>query len=131
MKQNSKLKTFILDDDTLILKIIASFLTDYASEKGCGIAIRSITDPIEALAELESQGDRYDLIILDVRISAISGSDIYATMLSTYPRLSQKTLFSTGYSHELSARFPDQQLRIIEKPFRYEQFVRSIHPIIG
>jgi len=40
--------------------------------------------------------------------------------------LLDEVLFMTGYRCDLDERFPEHQLRVLDKPFRYRQFAELL-----
>jgi len=126
-----KMKVLIIDDEDAVQSILAAFLNRYITEKGMQSDITSMHDPIKSLFELTTHGDRYQLILLDVRIPKLSGDEIYSSLEHVNPDILHRILFVTGYPEDLFERFPDKQFNILQKPFRYDAFSKQLDAVLG
>ena len=126
-----KMKVLVIDDEDAVQSILAAFLNRYTTERGMQSDIASMSDPIEGLFELTTHGDRYQLILLDVRIPRLSGDEIYSSLEHVNPEILGRILFVTGYPEDLFERFPDKQLNILQKPFRYNTFSNQLDTVLA
>ena len=58
----------VVDDEDTVQSILAAFLNRYAQQNSREIQIRTLSDPVQGLFELTTNGERYNLILLDVRL---------------------------------------------------------------
>lgn len=72
----------VVDDEPLNLDIIEEFLTG----KGQSYTVETANDGIEALAKLEANPDKYDVVLLDRMMPRMSGMEVLAKM-SEHPAL--------------------------------------------
>ncbi|MDQ7010685.1 MAG: response regulator, partial [Mariprofundaceae bacterium] len=100
-------------------------------EKGLQSNIKAMSDPVQGLFELSTNGEQYSAILLDVRIPKLSGDEIYNSLEHVNPELLERVLFVTGYPEDLHDRFPDRELNILEKPFRYNNFAEKLDALLG
>jgi len=126
-----EMKVLVIDDENAVQSILAAFLNRYTSEKGMQSDITSMGDPIEGLFELTTHGDQYQLILLDVRLPKLSGDEIYSSIEHVNPDIVNRILFITGYPEDLFERFPDKQLNILQKPFRYDAFSKQLDAVLA
>jgi DNA-binding NtrC family response regulator len=126
----SVIKILAIDDEHTVQSILAAFLNRYLDEKGLKHEIKTLSDPVQGLFELSTNGDQYAVIILDVRLPKLTGDEIYNSLIHVNPDLLDRVLFITGYPNDLTDRFADQTLNILPKPFRYQNFIEKIEPIL-
>ncbi|MDQ7011627.1 MAG: response regulator [Mariprofundaceae bacterium] len=125
------MEILVIDDEVMIEKIITAFLERYAKENHLSVNTHCISDPVEALYELTTHGERFDLVTLDVRMPKLVGDLIFETLMDAYPQLLDKILFVTGHRDDLQWRFPDLDLNVLVKPFNYAQFRKAIDSMMG
>jgi len=121
----------LIEDEGHIHRIIKRFLQHFGKEKGIDIHLKSISDPVQGVFTLSTEGEHFDVVALDVRMPKLRGDEIYAYLMREKPHLLDEVLFVTGYRHDLDERFPDHNLRVLDKPFRYRQFAESLAEIIA
>lgn len=124
------IKVLAVDDEDTVQSILAAFLNRYLGEKGVESSIKTLSDPVQGLFELTTQGNQYQLILLDVRLPKLTGDEIYSSLIHVNPELLERVLFVTGYPDDLTDRFPDMQLNILQKPFRYDNFTEKLNGIL-
>jgi len=125
------MRVLIVEDEESIQGILSTFINKYALEKGIKAEIRAMGDPVQALFELTSGGGAYDAILMDVRMPKLTGDEIYNSLLHVSPEVLERVLFVTGYRQDLEQRFPDRELNILDKPFRYPQLAEALDAITG
>lgn len=121
----------VIENEETIQAIIASFLQRYGQEHGVHVQLKGLRDGVQGLFELTTNGEAYDLVILDEGLPGVSGSDIYADMMHVQPDLLGRIMFITGHRQEVEARFPGRNLFILDKPFQYQQFNQMITEVTG
>ena len=123
-------KVLAIDDEDTVQSILEAFLNRYLGEKGCESSIKTMSDPVQGLFELTTQGDQYSVILLDVRLPKLTGDEIYSSLIHVNPELLERVIFITGYPADLNDRFPDMHLNILQKPFRYQNFTDKLNDIL-
>lgn len=121
----------VVDDEDTVQSILSAFLNRYAQQTSREIQIRTLSDPIQGLFELTTNGERYNLIMLDVRLPKLTGDDIYNSLEHINPDLLARVLFVTGYPEDLAERFPGRDLSILQKPFRYQTFTEKLDALLN
>ena len=121
----------VVDDEDTVQSILAAFLNRYAQQTSREIQIRTLSDPVQGLFELTTNGERYNLILLDVRLPKLTGDDIYNSLEQINPELLNRVLFVTGYPEDLAERFPGRELLILQKPFRYQAFTEKLDILLN
>lgn len=123
-------KILAVDDEDTVQSIVAAFLTRYLGDKGVESEIKTLSDPVQGLFELSTNGEQYSAILLDVRLPKLTGDEIYNSLMHVNPELLGRVLFVTGYPDDLLDRFPDKDLKILQKPFRYQNFTEKLDEIL-
>jgi len=124
------MRVLIVEDEEAIQGILASFLKRYGQERSEEVSVKAMFDPVQALFELTSSGDSYDLVLLDVRLPKLTGDEIYNSLIQVAPGVLSRILFVTGYRQDVEDRFPGLNLHILDKPFRYQQLIESIDKVL-
>ncbi len=125
------IKVLTIDDEDTVQSILAAFLNRYLGEKGIQSDIKTLSDPVQGLFELSTNGEQYSIILLDVRLPKLTGDEIYNSLIHVNPNLLERVLFVTGYPDDLTERFPDKSLNILQKPFRYQSFTEQLSKILN
>jgi len=125
------MNVLIIDDEDTVQSILSAFLQRYISDKGMQSNIKSMSDPVQGLFELTTNGDQYQVILLDVRIPKLSGDEIYSSLEHVNPDILERVLFVTGYPEDLHERFPGREFRILQKPFRYDSFAQELDGLLA
>lgn len=121
----------IVEDEETIQLILSAFVKKFFSTLGAKCTVKTFTDPMQGLLELSNNGKVYDIIMLDVRLPKLTGDELYSSLELIDPELAKKVMFVTGYSSDLLDRFSDQDITILEKPFRYPQFTEKVKHVLG
>ena len=124
------IKVLVIDDEDTVQGILSAFLNRYSNDKGIQTDIVCMSDPVESLFELTTSGQEYQLILLDVRIPKLSGDEIYSSIAQVNPEVIDNILFVTGYPEDLHERFPEKELNILQKPFRYNHFAETLDRLL-
>ena len=99
----------VVDDVESIRRLICSMLTQ------CGYACIEASDGAEALRLLE-RGERVQLVLTDIVMPNMSGSDLARHLSRTQPGL--RVMFMSGYADHLPDRSPARHPQwFLEKPF--------------
>jgi len=125
------MNVLIIDDEDTVQSILSAFLQRYVSDRGKESEIKTMNDPVQGLFELTTNGDKYQIVLLDVRIPKLSGDEIYSSLEHVNPEILDRVLFVTGYPEDLHERFPGKPLRILQKPFRYDSFAEELDRMLG
>lgn len=125
------MNVLLIEDEENMQTIITAFLKRYADKHALKVHLKALQDPIQGLFESTTNGSSYDLILLDVRLPKLSGDDIYQSIMHVNPDILDRILFVTGYKEDLLNRFSDSDLRILDKPFRYDQFEANVSPLLA
>jgi CheY-like chemotaxis protein len=109
----------IIDDEPEVAQMLADILAAQ------GHRVVTAGSGQKALRLIE--GERFDVILSDVRMPELDGPSLYATLERTEPGLLKRTAFISGDTLSPSARLFLQRVRrpFIEKPFTLEE-VRAL-----
>lgn len=119
-----KKKILIVDDEEDITFIFKMVLEDANFE------VETFNDPIEAV--LNYKKDYFDLILLDLKLPAISGTEMYNKILDLDP--SARICFLTS-SEQISLfnkneKFVPKDIPVIQKPIENSIFVQKIKELL-
>jgi len=121
------LNVLLIDDEKPMHEIMSAFLRRYARDHDIDeMHVTCIADPVEGLFEVTTNGEQYDIILLDIRMPRLTGDEIYNSLLHIKPELLNRVMFVTGYRQDLQGMFPEQHVRILDKPFRYAVLAEAI-----
>ena len=124
------IKILTIDDEETVQGIITAFLNRFLGEKNIPYEIKSFHDPVQGLFDLSAHGEQYLAILLDVRLPRLTGDEIFNSLLHVNPELVNRVIFITAYPDDLIQRFPDMDLNILTKPFRYRDFCEKIVAVL-
>ncbi len=115
----------IIDDEAMILNVATDML------KTLGYRILTAQNGPAAIELYRRQMDRIDLIILDMVMPEMSGSDIFDELKKINPRV--KVLLSSGYSlNSQAAQILDRGCDgFIQKPFTLNDISHQLRAILG
>lgn len=125
-ERRKKENIMLVDDEPDIAVIFKSALERE------GFHVDTFTDPVKAMTSF--QAGRYDLVVLDVRMPAINGVELYRRMRAIDDQV--RVCFVTAADqHDFSARFPQLPADIttcfINKPVRINDFLDKIRKALG
>jgi len=123
------MNVLLIDDDPLTHEIVGAFLHRYAQEQQISIDIKALHDSVQGILELTENGSQYDIILLDIRLPKLGGDEIYKSISIKMPELLDRIIVITASPHQLYEKLPDQDLRVLGKPFRYDMFEFQISDI--
>ena len=124
------MNVLMIEDEPVLLDITASFFEEYGKKHGIEFNFVTMDDSVQGLFETTTKGEKYDLILLDVRLPRLTGDEIYQSLSYVNPDILERILFVTSYRDDLITRFPDTDLRILDKPYRYDRFEASISAML-
>lgn len=115
----------IVDDEA----IISTMLVDYLHDQGFRTLLA--INGQEAVNIVEEKKDEIDLVILDINMPLMDGSEAFNRFLEIKPDI--KVLISTGYiiSGEAQEIIQKGAMGIIQKPFKMEDIRIKINRILG
>jgi CheY-like chemotaxis protein len=118
-------RVLVIDDEPLILKIVASILAphhDVICESRADVALDRIR-----------RGERYDAILCDLMMPQLTGMDLYDALIEIAPKQARSMLFVTGGAftargRAFLARVPNAT---IEKPFGAAALLSCVQTVMG
>jgi len=128
---STKIKVLVVDDEDTVQSILSAFLNRFVGERGLSCEIKTMSDPVQGLFELTTNGEQYQAILLDVRLPKLSGDEIYNSLEHVNPDILGRIMFVTGYPEDLGDRFPGKALNVLQKPFRYDTFASKLDQLIA
>jgi len=118
-------KILVVDNELSILDFLKRLLTEE------GYQVETVARAHKALKRLESE--KYDLILLDVKLPGMNGIELYRRIQAMDPALAQRILFITGDVLAKTTRdfFAQTKMPHIAKPFTIEQLKREINHMLS
>lgn len=115
------METILLVEDEAPLLELSSRLLE-----SLGYHVITVGDPREALRIGEDLSRRIDLLLTDVIMPGLSGSDLYKRLSAVRPGL--RCLFVSGYTADVISDHGvlDKQVNFLQKPFRTHELARKV-----
>jgi CheY-like chemotaxis protein len=113
-------KVLIVDDEPAIRNILARILSNK------GLQTQTVSSGKAALAMLHETG--FDLLVADLKMSGLSGMDLYQTLRKKRPDMADKTVFITGdtMTEETNEFLSSSGRPYLAKPFTPMEFLEII-----
>jgi two-component system cell cycle sensor histidine kinase/response regulator CckA len=114
-------ETILLAEDHEALRQVA-----HETLAGLGYEVILATDGEEAIREFSANCDRIHLVLLDVMLPKLSGTDVFAHIRQKCPDL--PIILSTGYSPDISQldRVRESGLLILQKPYSPRELAQRV-----
>lgn len=111
----------VVEDEQAVLDLAA------VSLRSQGYDVLTASGPLEALKIFDRSGEKIDLILTDVMMPDMSGTEMVQKMRLKYPAV--KLLFMSGYSEEKLNPFDFQgeKIRFMTKPFSPADLAALVH----
>lgn len=124
-KSRSDVNILIVDDDPLVLKVVAGML------KAVGYSTITAQDGLEALEKYKENPDKVSLVLSDLAMPRMSGLQLAEELLADNPNL--KIIIMSGYMQEEPEIDPDEfgLAAWLEKPMTAARLTAAIQPIVG
>jgi CheY-like chemotaxis protein len=97
-----------------------------------GHRVDTAADGREALARLLREGDRYDLVVMDVMLPGLNGWSVYTRASASHPGL--KAVFCSGHDPaklETEFRMEIPELEYLQKPYSPADLLASVRALLG
>lgn len=113
-------KVLIVDDEPSIRNILARILSNK------GLHTQTVSNGKAALALLYEKD--YDLLVADLKMSGLSGMDLYQTLKKKCPAMAGRTVFITGdtMTEETNEFLASSGRPYLAKPFTPMEFLKII-----
>jgi len=121
-----RLRVLVLEDEEPIREVAGTYLRN----RGCNVTLAA--DGREALEAL-GRGERFDVLVADIRLPRESGIAVYEEAIKLDPALEGRVVFITGDvanpEHAgLETRFPGA---ILAKPFHLDELERRLRRLVS
>jgi signal transduction histidine kinase len=109
----------LVDDDELVRELLCRSLREH------GYTVIEASDPIEALA-LDAEFDEpIDLLVTDLAMPKLSGTELAARMCERRPQM--RLLFISGFA---ASHTPNPDIELLQKPFAQTTFLERVEKIL-
>ncbi len=98
---------------------------------GSGYNVLAGRNGAEALEAVHARGGRVDLLVTDVVMPQMTGTELASALGGEQPGM--KVLFMTGHTDDpsLAARLGDGSVELLQKPFTNETLLRVVRRLLG
>jgi len=117
-------RVLVVDDELATLQLLSQILS------GEGYEVETVDNATDALERIK--GERYSLILLDIKMPGMSGMELYENIQKVARSLARRVVFITGDAIGASTRdfLSRTKAPYITKPFGIEQLKRDIKQIL-
>lgn len=113
-------KSIIIDDESLAISIIESYLQEFKNIEVLGV----FNNPIEALQIIES-GD-LDVVFMDINMPRMNGLE-FLKSLQEYPFI----IITTAYKEHALESYELEVLDYLVKPIPFSRFLKSVNKLMA
>ncbi|MFT4703493.1 MAG: signal transduction histidine kinase [Bradymonadia bacterium] len=119
-------RCILLVDDEPMLRDVTAQLLEIEYD------VLTASNGLEALDCID-ENPQIDLIVCDLMMPKLDGPDLYRVLLERAPRFCQRIVFVTGgaYTQDARAFIRDNDVTLLEKPFRRPVLVETIERQLG
>ena len=119
-KKAVKARILVVDDEQVVRDVVNRVLT------GEGHRVETVDNAADALEKIESQ--KYDLMLVDIKMPGMSGVTLYKRIQKIDKSLAQRVVFMTGdiMGADTEEFLSQAKVSHIEKPFNAEQLSRQV-----
>ncbi len=120
MRDKSRI-LLVVDDESAICQLVAECFSD------TDFRVLTAKDGREALAAIDACHGNIDVLLVDIVMPILNGTELARIVLSTYPDI--KIIFMSGQPDDLIDRYgiPGSNMRFIKKPFDTDQLVDTVY----
>lgn len=118
-------RVLVVDDEQSILRALTRTL-------GRAHEVVTATDGEAALAILRAEAGKFDVVISDVQMPRLLGTDLYRAVLAEFPSLAERMLLMTGgvFGQDVEAFLAELGTRVLRKPFDPEELRRTVERVL-
>ena len=119
-------KILVVDDEPGVRILLEKVLTNI------GYSVETIADAVIAMDKLDA-GEIYDVILIDIRMPGISGTEFYSWIIEKASALKSRIIIITGdiMGPDIKAFLAQNNLPYLAKPFDIELVKKRIDDIIN
>ena len=123
-KVATKAKILVVDDEPVVRQLLTEILTEEGHE------VETTADGKDALNRIKNNG--YSLILVDMKLPGISGSELYERIQGIAESLAERVVFITGdvMGADTEAFLTRTKVPCITKPFDVEQLKAEIRRLL-
>jgi PAS domain S-box-containing protein len=118
-------KILVVDDEPVVRQLLSQILTEEGHE------VETTADGKDALNRIKNTG--YNLIMVDIKLPGISGSELYERIQTIAEPLAQRVAFITGdiMSADTEAFIAKTKMPCITKPFNVKQLKTEVRRLLA
>lgn len=121
----SGMRVLVVDDEVVVRRLIQEVLV---TQFGCQVDV--VHTGIEALERLTQ--DRYSLVISDIRMPEMNGTELFLWLREAQPALARRFVFVTGHAGDkaLEAEIAQWGVPVLAKPFTIKNLEAVCAPFL-
>ncbi len=123
--QGNRETILVVEDEEAILEMVIGML------KSLNYTVLSANRPLNAMAVASSLAGNIDLLLTDVVMPKMTGTELEAKLKLKYPEL--KTLFMSGYTSNVIVQqgILDSDVKFIQKPFTKNELASKLFEVLN
>ncbi|CAI3927287.1 DNA-binding response regulator [Commensalibacter communis] len=126
IEQIEKKLILVVEDDSVLRPLLVELLNDMEFEV---IVAEDGQTALSLLQDLNESQSNIDLLLTDIGLPGMNGSDLAKIARKMWPDLS--ILFITGYSHGVGKLPTDENIKLITKPFSLGVFTKRVEELVA
>ena len=117
-------KIAICDDESSVIEYVSSIVTDWGSQSGHTVILRTFSSAESFLFSYEDEND-YDILLLDIEMGKMDGVSLAKTIRKKNETV--QIVFITGYSEYISEGYEVAALHYLMKPVKPEKLFEVLN----
>lgn len=117
-------KIAICDDETSVIEYVSSIVTEWETESGHRVVLRSFSSAESFLFSYEDEND-YDILLLDIEMGKMDGVSLAKAIRKKNETV--QIVFITGYSEYIAEGYEVAALHYLMKPVKPEKLFEVLN----
>ena len=115
----------VVDDE----EVIRNMIRDFLATKGYQVILAS--EGLEAIEKFKQADVEIELVLLDMILPGISGTEIFKKLREINPQL--KVIMTSGYNRDIVEDHDneDSDISFLQKPFRFAELIDKMEEMIS
>ena len=123
LKEGAGRTILVIDDEAAVRNVTRTLL------ERAGYAVLTAANGAEGIAVFSAESSRVDLVLLDLTMPQMTGKQVLAELRRIRPDI--RVLLASGYTQADSVPTDARVTGFLNKPFRFDELLRSIRAALS